>query len=255
MTIACWALHYGKEYLAWSVRSVQDAVDELHFFYTRDPSYGKASELLCPDTEEELLREAHRFATKPVVWHRIEAHAEHVHRMQMHAEAERIGAEQYLVVDADEVWCEGVVARALSGVKSENRAGRWMANFANFWRSFNWRVLDQFTPIRIVDLRHPLTLDASLPADLQPKPVLHFGYAQSRRTMQYKMSVHGHHEEFRQNYLDTLFFPWRPGSSLRFVHPCVYTIWEEPVRTSEDLIEEQRRVLGDHPYAGLELIE
>ena len=38
--IAFYALHYGREYLAWSVRSVQDAVDEIHVLYSDRPTFG-----------------------------------------------------------------------------------------------------------------------------------------------------------------------------------------------------------------------
>lgn len=255
MRIACWALHYGKEYLAWSVRSVQDAVDELHVFYTPRPSYGFHDRgLTCPDTEGQLYEAAHKFATKPVIWHRIKASNEGEHRQLMHVEAQRRGAELYVVVDSDEVWDPNGLSATLDYVSEANSAGRWLARFCNFWRSWRWIVSDGFRPVRVVDLRHPLTVDAYLDETMQPEPVFHFGYAQNEATMRYKVACHGHLAEFRPNYLDTLFFPWRPGCDLRYLHPTSLQIWEQPEATPASVLETLDAILYDHPYRAVELI-
>ncbi|KKK88841.1 hypothetical protein LCGC14_2739090, partial [marine sediment metagenome] len=69
MQIAYIALHYGCEYLAWAVQSVQDAVDEIHIFYVAQPSYGYSQGTACPDSRVDLEREARRFCNKPLHWH------------------------------------------------------------------------------------------------------------------------------------------------------------------------------------------
>lgn len=256
MRVACWALHYGKEYLAWSVRSVQDAVDQLHVFYSAKPSYGFTSPLPCPDSREELLAAAQRFATKPVIWHDIIAGSEGEHRDLMLDHARRAGAQQMLVVDADELWDPAAARAALDAVAAANSAGRWLARFCNFWRSFHYVVHDGFRPVRIVDLRHPLHVDEYLTEAMQPAPVYHFGYAQSEATMRYKWSCHGHQDELRPRYLDEKFLSWQPENAelLTDLHPCVKGLWERAFPVDADDKEHLHALLGDHPYRGRNLI-
>jgi hypothetical protein len=255
MRIACYALHYGKEYLAWSVRSIQDAVDEIHIFYSERPSYGFTEEsAVCPDTEEELRAEASRFATKPIQWHRVQASTEGEHRNHMHRLAKNRGAKLYLVVDSDEVWDPEGAKHTLDVVEAENRAGRWLARFQNFWRSFEWTVADGFRPIRVVDLRHPLTVDAYLDEAMQPAPVLHFGYAQSLALMRYKFTCHGHKAEFRPGWFEQKFCVWTPDGPHDDLHPCVNNLWRTE-HTSPEVLAMLDRIMPDHPYRALRVIE
>lgn len=250
MRIACCALHYGKEYLAWAVRGVQDAVDEVHIFYTREPSYGfRDTTRSCPDSEAELRREASRFATKPVLWHDVTGvQGEGEHRDLMIAEAQRRSAEMYLVFDADEVWNPDSAKVSLDYAWNQNSAGRWLANFWNFFHSFEYMVIDHFTPVRIVDMRHyPFKNDALLGA-AQPIPVLHFGYAQTLATMDYKFSCHGHKAEFKPGWFER-FVKWNLGDV--DMHPCINNFWI-PERTWPQVKVQLSELMVDHPYFGKE---
>ena len=251
-SVACYALHYGKEYLAWSIRSTQDAVDEVLVLYAAAPSFGHGGEVPCPETEEELLQEANRFATKPVRWHPGRWRSELEHRFAALAEARKAGADLVLVVDADELWAPGVAQTTLRSVYDANRAGRWMASFRNFWRSFDWEVRDGFLPVRIVDLRHPLTFDANLRHDEQPEPVLHFGYAQSEQMVRYKWSCHGHQSELRPDWLEKKFLNWTPEST--DLHPVARDLWKKAYPVSPHVQGLVGHLLADHPYYRQSLI-
>lgn len=253
MRMACYALHYGAEYFAWSVRSVQDAVDEIHVFYTDVPSYGFSEGLPCPESEELLRAEAHRFLTKPLIWHKIQACNEGEHRNHMIRVARERGAESYLVVDADEIWDTQSAIATLEAVSKADCAGRWLASFANFWRSFKYEVHDHFMPIRVVDMRHPIDKDAYLTPEMQPLPVYHFGYAQSLRLMEYKFSCHGHKAEFKPGWYQNKFVNWTPET--RDMHPCVNNLWEKAFDTKPETLANVRRILFDHPYLDVELIK
>jgi hypothetical protein len=256
-TAAAFAVHYGREYLRWAVRSTAHVVDEIHVFYTREPSYGFATDLTCPDTEEELHQAAVdgvRHLGCPLFWHRTHGHAsEHAMRgvMQAHVAGR---SDVYVVVDADEVWMPATLAEVIEHVWDANRAGRWQARFVNFWRSFRWTVDDQFMPVRIVDTRHPLDVDAQLDSATQRLPVFHFGYAQRVELMRYKMAIHGHKAEFRPGWFEEKFLPWRPGCGLEDTHPAVNNLWT-PRRRDPLLGMAMKWVVGDHPYAQHELIE
>jgi hypothetical protein len=251
--IACYALHYGKEYLAWSIRSLQHAVSEVHVFYTSQPSYGFGTSMACPDTEAQLEAEAKRFASVPIIWHRGEWHSEGAHKGEFFSIGRKVGADLVVCCDADELW--PAVDGCLKIAYDAHRAGRWMADFTNFWRSFDYEILDHFTPIRILDLRKPASVDSHLGVT-QPGRVFHFGYAQSLPTMAYKMAIHGHKAEFRPNWYEQKFLPWTPANaeSVTDMHPCVFNLWDKAHRVSPEVTAAVKAMLHDHPYLGKELI-
>lgn len=263
--VGCIALHYGKEYLAWAVKSLACAVDEIHVFYQAVPSYGYQDRSMhCPDTEKELVKQARRFLSASklspdqLIWHRLTGMtSESQHRDRMLEIARGRGAQLMIVVDADEIWDPGSLCRACDAVEEANRAGRWLARFHNFWRSWRWTVKDDFRPVRIVDFRHPITEDAYLTEDMQPLPVYHFGYAQSEVTMRYKMSCHGHKAEFRPGWLEQKFLSWRNAPADDAVHqdlhPVVNKLWTaEP--TNGETLQILSALMPDHPYRKLSSI-
>jgi hypothetical protein len=247
--VAYYALHYGKEYLAWSIRSIQDSVEAIYIFYSATPSYGYSQGAPCPDTREELVAEANRFATKPIIWVDGAWANEGQHR---DAALQRLQADGYglvLVVDADEMWSPGAATRALDVATGADSTRRWMMRFTNFWKSFRWVIRDHFTPIRVVDLRHGLSPhDAML--DGIPG-VLHFGYAQREELMRYKWTCHGHQAELRAGWMEK-FFGWKEGDV--DLHPCVNNLWAEAYPTAEEDLTRVEEVLRDHPYFGVDVI-
>lgn len=253
--IAYWALHYGKEYLAWSVRSVQDEMDELHFLYSPRPSFGYESGMACPDTEEELRMEAARFATKPIIWHRSDGwRAENQHRGSIEQIAKNVGAETVLVVDADEVWPRAALVGALQEAEA-TEAFQFLPRFVHFWRSFNWVCEDPSRPVRIV--RYGKTGHHFLG---QVDPVLHFGYAQSEELTKYKISIHGHKSEWRPEWMEKKFMAWHPGDGMVDVHPtCGFNntfndyFWT-PRPIQRDILRVVNETLHDHPYSGKDVI-
>jgi hypothetical protein len=243
MRIAYCALHYGKEYLAWAVRSVQESVDQFHVLYTERPSYGHPTNMTCPDSEEELFAEAHRFSSIPIVWHRGHWTSEGDHRNAIYKVAETVGASQVLVVDADEIWQPGQVEKAFvmaDGIKSWS--GTCGVNMVHLWRSFNWVNVDHWMPIRVLNVGYsgPQGFLSGL------NPVIHAGYAQSVALTRYKWSCHGHQAELRPNWLEEKFIGWKPGD--KDVHPTTIDIWN-PERRGFEIAP-----LHDHPYARTEVI-
>ena len=61
---ASYVLHYGKEWLLWSMRSIAPFVDGMFVFYTPEPSHGHTSGLKCPETRGELHEIASVFDVK-----------------------------------------------------------------------------------------------------------------------------------------------------------------------------------------------
>jgi len=246
--IAFYCLHYGKEYLAWSIRSIQDAVDEVHVVYSPRPSFGHETGASCPDTEEDLKREAIRYADCPVHWHSGAFSSEGEHRNAIYPIAREAKADRILVVDEDEVWAPGAAKAAL--LATAGRPERdVLVRFVHFWRSFAWVCRDPSMPVRIVNPDGQGTWYL----DPQAAPVLHFGYAQSERLTAYKQVIHGHKGEWRRDWYERKFLPWAPDCGMRDVHPTCVDFWN-PEKADASLQAAVRSTLSDHPYAGAPLI-
>lgn len=265
--LACFAVHFGLEWIGYSVRSIRSAVDEIHVFYAPHPSYGYATKgAVCPEAEEDIRAACERNAGHtPLFWHRVtDSRSEGQHKDNMLRVARERHAEAYILLDADEVWDTLTAQLTLEHVLQANSNARYQAHFAHFWRSFDWTIPDPFFPIRVVDMRHwdgpPWSVRTpdrllTLGTDEQRKPILHFGYAQSERTMRYKVTCHSHKPETDwPAWLERVFFPWRPGDGARDLHPTTPACWPELHRTPDAIRAQLLEHMGDHPYIGRELI-
>lgn len=256
MITASYVLHYGREYLAWSIRSIQDVVDEIQVFYSPRPSFGRGEAGPCPESEEDLKREVYRFLKPGKKLHWVSGlwPMEGAHRDAAVEAARARGASAVLVIDADEVWDPGELRQqlvdALAAPERET-----LAPFCHFWRSFKYVCMDPSRPLRIIKFAG----EGLRYAD-QKVPVLHFGYAQTELITRYKIAIHGHRSEWRPGWLENKFLPWRPESEMKDVHPtCGWNssfgdyFWN-PKPAGEWLGIIVQALVGDHPYAKLEVI-
>ncbi len=250
--IAYYTLHYGKEYLAHSIRSIQDSVDEIHMLYSATPSFGFPTAESNPDSLEEMVREAAKFATKPIVWHTGKWHGEGHHRDAINQIAKDRGTSLIAIVDADELWHPETFAASLNWIEQHPKPGinRYRTWFVHLWQSFGYICRDPCVPERFVDLRCPGGAVDYLPREIQAHPVYHFGYAQSEALMRYKWKIHGHQSELRPRWLER-FMTWKLGDT--DMHPTNENFWTPEVTDAgtKAVID---RLLYDHPYYGREII-
>jgi hypothetical protein len=251
-SLAIYALHYGKEYLAWSIRSVQDVVDQILVMYSDRPSFGHPTDLLCPDTKEELLREAHRFLKDPckLVWIDGLWGNESQHRTACDNYALAEGFDTAVLVDADEVWVPETLRKALE-VASGRDERNLRIRFCHLWRSFRWFCDDVHMPIKITNLKKTGEWYLGSVRD-QPDPVYHFGCAFPAPVMAYKMAIHGHKAELRPGWMER-FQAWTPGCPAVDLHPTCRDFWT-PKRLEGKDTENLDRLMGDHPYRYLDMI-
>lgn len=256
--IAFMALHYGVEYLRWSLRSIRDEVDEIHIHYSPVPTCGWPGKRPPPDNREWLHQEARGpiigFGPK-LVWfdhprgfRGYGPHCDAGVRSAMDA-----GADLIVNVDADEVWAPGALSEgfrnmlALRGTPAHMQ--RYRVPFVHFWRSFRFVCTDPAQPVRFID---PIAHQRTHGHVAIPTPVLHFGYAQSEELTAYKWEIHGHRKELRPRWFEEKFLGWKPGVS--DVHPtCGDNFWD-PKPVDEALARIVESVLHDHPYRGVEII-
>jgi len=247
---SCTILHYGKEWLAWSLRSVADVVDKMYVVYSPTPSMGSTTTLQCPDTRNELMDIA---ADCGAYWNDCPEHygAEWQHRAYAMGLCEKLGSNLIVILDADEVWDPFDLEYAIKFVEAEQMGSKYRVGMRHFWRSTKWVCDDQAQPERFVKIGDSLRKDSYsyIPSIIKP---YHFGYAQSPALVNYKMEIHGHKSEIRPGWYDNIFLPWKPGD--KDVHPTNKDNWWEP-KPYIDTEGKLEFLIGDHPYWNKDIIE
>jgi hypothetical protein len=244
--IAYTALRYGRDYYDAAIRSVIDAVDEYHVLYAVTPSHGHWSDVLCPETEDELRAIAEHRAGSKLHWHRGEWAYEGQQRDSIHQYAP--DADVILVLDADEVWPEGLIEFYHNLIYFGGETVRqYRVPMIHYWRSMSHCVLhDPAYPVRIINTRIGYG-EATLPTTLR---INHFGYAQRPEIVEYKWRIHGHLNELRRDvdWFNDVFMANRQFDT----HPVGSEYWNpEPVNPLDYL----PAWMAEHPYYGREVIE
>ena len=244
---ALYIVHYGMQYLKWSIRSVQDQVDGVFVFYTNTPSHGHQTNVQCPETRQMIIDSIQGMN---VNWHDCGPFShEGAHRDFAEKAMADMGYDHLLIVDADEIWDPFLLEKFIAfGVKSPAR--HVCVGMRHFWRSLKWVCDDDCEPNRMVNVKHT-NGDSYYPLD--GGKVFHMGYAQSVKLTAYKISIHGHLGEWRNDWWQEKFLRWRSGSDITDVHPTNLNFWTPAPYVDNN--NKLMKLVYDHPYWHKELIE
>lgn len=240
-------LHYGQPFLATAVESIVDQVDHIVILYTPSPSQGWGATMPCPDTRQELIESVALWMDKITwvdgSWSNEGDHCDAIHAFQA-------GYDWIIRFDADEVFQPGTVDEWIKQAEI-TLAKHFRVPFIHFWRSFDRVCRDAQNPQRMERVNGGDAFAYIDSGDLQGKPeafsVLHFGYAQPTKYIDYKMQVQGHHAEWRQDWYGD---KWLPNAQTD-IHPVIFNFWNAEDYDKSKLPE----VLKKHPYFEMEIIE
>lgn len=204
-------LHYGAEYLAASIQSYNDLVDEIFILYTSTPSYGHTTGIECPESEWKLRDIANSVSSK-ISWVNISAISEAEHRDMMWYHTREYDV--VVATDYDEIWLGESLQRAIKEAYDQPFKRYRIDGFINFWKSFDKVCLDGFRPVRIY--KHSGVGESELKAT-----VYHFGYAIAIKTMIYKWAIHGHKYELRPDWIEDVYMSDKETD----LHPVSISLW------------------------------
>ena len=234
-------LHYGKPYLKAAVAAIYPQVDKIMIFYTATPSQGFSTDMICPDTREELKKEIEEFSDK-VEW--VEGswqyEGDHCDEVQKY----RTGYNWLIRFDADEIYPEGSVDYYISEAE-KTPCKEFRVPFSHFWRSFKWACKDAQWPIRLFRVGS----GEGLGWVGDKYRVFHMGYAQPTKYIDYKMQVQAHRPEWRPHWYQDRWL----ANAKQDIHPVSYL--PVPLWNAEEFMGELPEVLKAHKYANLEVIE
>lgn len=242
------ALHYGREYLGWAIRSIIDHIDEYHVAYSAIGSHGHRTDRPCPETRDELLAIAQEAAGSKLHWHQGTWPYEGAQRESIYQYAP--DADVILVLDADEIWGDGL-ARDVIEAATEEPFTRLRLPIIHYWRSFYRCVLhDLAYPIRVLCPKKQglrLMTEFNLGHWAEDMTIHHMGYAQSPAITEYKQHTHGHKGEWDWSWFDNKFMP----NAQKLVHPVGSEWWNPELVNPWDYLPS---FMQSHPYANLEVI-
>jgi hypothetical protein len=252
-TIAYTALHYGRDYLGFAIKSVIDYVDEYWVLYSAIGSHGFRTATPCPETRAELYTIAQAVAGDKLHW----VDGEWAHEgLQRESITEHCpDADVILVLDADEIWGNGLVEQAIE-VTSTAGFRNWRLPMIHYWRSFYRAILyDPAYPVRIIcpkkrgdEQFHPIN-DCTFETGTNELMINHMGYAQRPEIVRYKQLTHGHRNQWRTdcNWFEDKFM----ANAQVDCHPVGSEYWNpEPV----DPALYMPKFMLQHPYAQMEVI-
>lgn len=245
MKIAYYTLHYGSDYLGYSIKSIYDYVDKIFILYSDKPTFGWATELVNPDNKKKLMESAYLFSDpqNKIVWLDGYWQNEWQHREQIKSIAQSIGSEYVLTVDSDEIWDEECF-KEVNDISSKTNFSTYKIRMLTLWKSFNWQCLDDMQPTR---LWFPKRNGGEFVGF--NSRVYHFGYARSIEDVKYKVSIHGHKSEWRNEWIEK-YEKWSPVNNLSDLHPVAYNVWNATPYDKNILPS----YMKSHPYYNLELI-
>lgn len=239
--IAYYAIHYGAEWLYWSMRSIKDFVDDIVVVYSEAPSHGHGTNATCPDDREVLKHIAGRFDANwvDITGSRWEGH----HRDEAVSICAGMGADTILVVDHDEIWEPEHLRKSLEFVRQSPHRN-FLVPFQHYWRSVGWVCHDEAMPVRF----HRPEGEGNAYVPREYGKVHHYGYAQTSSLIEYKWRIHGHFDELRPDWYEKTFLLWIPG--MGDVHPTNVDFWT-PEKFDRQKLE---LLIGDHPFYKMDII-
>jgi len=244
------ALHYGREYLGYALKSVIDYVDEAWILYTDIGSHGFRTATPCPESRAELYTIASAVCGDKLRWvdGRWDYEGQQRDAIMQHCP----DADAIIVLDADEIWTEGVLANYFENVviwASPVRSSRIIrVPMVHYWRSFYRCVLhDPAFPERIIHPKNESQSSFTL-GIAQQHGIQHMGYAQTPGIVNYKQLTHGHRGQWRESWFDTIFMDETRRTDL---HPVGSDYWNvEDVNPWDYLPDFMRH----HPFAEMDVI-
>jgi len=246
---AVMALHYGRDYLAWSIRSIIQDIDELFVLYSSEGSHGTRTDTPCPETEEELWTICHaeagdKLRWTPGIWQWEGQQRDTIYKLS--------DAGCIVTLDADEVWHPQLLSCVIADTEQRlaNRLpafGKVRVPMRHYWRSMSKAIChDPAYPVRVVFpylQQSETTYIVPTWMDEQTYRIHHFGYAQRSEVVGYKMLVHGHKNELCSGWFDDVFMTNQQTDC----HPVGSEYWNAET-------VEPPFWMRDHPYYSLDVI-
>jgi len=252
-------VHYGADYLAECIQSLSYICDKIIIIYTDRPTHtdmdiinGKPAAYKPIGEDIRTLQQIAYDASNKVVW--ISINMEDQTRRVFTEGAHRNLAFEYsqgfdmlVTLDTDEVWEPADIEASIREASGINSRYIGVDGFINFWRSFDYYLIDWFHPHRLHNLRSTI-IDKGVSVKSK---IYHFGYAIKPELMKYKMHIHGHKSEIRPGWFD-IWNNWTPDQLHGKFHMVSEQIWHDINLFDKNTLP---TILRNHKYFNTPIIK
>lgn len=272
---AVYAVFNEEEYIAYSIRSVRDAVDQVVVLINERPwsRSGAVVNGYPVDRTESLVKELAAHDSRLVVM-KGSWPTEVAHRQAGMAYCVQNGFDYYFLVDGDEVYRPDHLQAMLEELRAHPNVGTFFIKCTIFWRSFRYRIPHEamkWTPWRVFKVQRRRRLlglpllaatrvigdnktDSQGPRYLVPPErciFYHFSYARSEAKMRQKITTFSVANQVHADWFERVWLGWPQQRGMRNIHPMVPE--EFPMAQEVDRAD-LPAVMAAHPYAGVEII-
>lgn len=274
---AVYCIYNEEEYLAYSVRSVLPAVEQVILCLGSAPytAYAKEStSLFLPDGTETIVDTLAREFPQKIQVIKGTWSSQMEHREAGLSRCLELGMDYHFLVDGDEVYRPDHLEKIRRTLQDHPAAGTFIVKCHTFWRSFRYRIPPEvltWRPRRIFKLtRRVRLLGLPLPHRLrfvgtndlnsqgtvheflpQEAAFYHFSYARSPARMREKLATFPHAQEILSGWYERVWLDWPADRQRRNIHPT------DPAKFPEALLqplEDLPEIMKTHPYYGLDII-
>jgi len=273
---AVYSVYNEEEYIAYSIRSVRDHVDQVVVNVNRQP-WNRSGSLqpapFPPDRTEDVVRALARQDPNVVVQTGTWA-TEVAHRQAGMAYCLEHGFDYYFLVDGDEVYRPDHLDALLDEIRRHPSVGTFHIKCVIFWRSFAYRIppdVMKWTPWRVFKIHRTRRIlglpfphetrfvgdnktNSPGPRHLVPPErcvFYHFSYARSEAKMRQKISTFSVADQVHDGWFERVWLAWPSQREMRNIHPMVPEEFPTAHRVEPSDLPE---VMTTHPYANVEII-
>ena len=175
------ACHYGAEYEKEALLSIRDHVDKMHIVYSRKPSHGFETPLINPDKERTLRRIAEEVMWDKLIWESYDQFTSEIAHREMRYK-HSAGFSLLLTIDFDEIHDPRFLQPALLEAYRGNKRFYGIRGFYHFWKSLDYYLKDDQTPVRIENLMRD-----NMEQGTVETVVYHMSLCQRMEIIEYKM--------------------------------------------------------------------
>ena len=275
---AVYCVYNEEEYLAYSVRSVLPALDQVVLCLGSAPYTAYAKEGIDPfppdGTGKIVDALAREFPRKiQVIQGAWPSQIEH--REAGLLRCLETGMDYYFLVDGDEIYRHDHLEKIRRTLQDRPEVGTFILKCHTFWRSFRYRIPPQmlsWRPRRIFKLTrsrrfcglpfpHRLRfvgindLNSLGPIhEFSPEEAAfyHFSYARSPARMREKLATFPHAQEILSGWYERVWLAWPSQRQMQNIHPTDPPKFPQAVHQDPSDLPE---ILRTHPYYSMEIIE
>jgi glycosyltransferase involved in cell wall biosynthesis len=274
---ACYCIYNEEEYIAYSIRSIYDFVDQIVICLGTAPwsayNPGARAAFSQHDRTEEIVRELasgdQKFVVRQGLWD-----SEVAQRDAAMQYCRGAGLDYCFVVDADEVYRWDHLEAIRDEVEAHPEVGTFYIKCCVLWRSFRyripywgvkhipWRIFKVTRSRRVLGFEFPYQCRFTGPNrtnSLGPRRLIppekaifyHFGYARATERMRLKLATSEQQRLFIDGWFEKIWLRWPEDRSMKNLQPL------DPEGLPEALYVDPTdlpAVMRDHPYWNLDVI-